>query len=433
VTKDELMDRVWPDAMVSENTLHVQIGAIRKALGLDRALLKTASGRGYRLLGSWSVRREDDIEKAARLPQPAAMPTGKVRTNLPEILPDLIGRTTAARQIQETLSSHRAITLTGPGGIGKTALALHVAHRLCDTFDGNVWIVELASLSDPALVPTALANVLGFNPAGRDITAEAVARVIGDKPMLLVLDTCEHVIDAAATLAETILRLCAHTRVLATSQELLRIAGESVFRVPPLEVSRQRGGEPDGALEQSAVQLFVTRLRALNPTFVLSRENVHSVTAICHRLDGIPLAIQFAAARAATLGVRYVESHLEDRFGLLTGGSRTAPPRHQTLLAALDWSYELLPETEQLLLRRLATFDGGFTLEGVSAAMSGTGYPESSIAEGVAHLVEKSFVIVDRSLPGGWWALPETIRAYALEKPRESKEPEATALRCAMV
>ena len=432
VTKDALMDRIWPGALVGENTLHVHISAIRKALGQDRAMLKTASGRGYRLLGNWAVRRDGAAVKPGDLLEPARMPVQTSRTNLPEMALELIGRTIAVRQIQDILSSYRAITLTGPGGIGKTTLALHVSRSMCLTFPGDVWLVELASLSDPGLVPTALAGVLGLNLGDDDITAEAIARAIGDKPVLLVLDNCEHVIDAAATLVETIIRLCTRATVLATSQEPLRIAGEYVYRVPPLEVPRHHWGKSDDALEQSAVQLFVARLRALDPAFAVSRENVHSIVAICHHLDGIPLAIEFAAARAATLGVQYVASHLDDRFGLLTGGRRTALPKHQTLRAAIDWSYELLPKPEQSLLARLAIFDAAFTLEAVTAVVSHAGYPEWAVPEGIAHLVEKSFVILNRSQSSGRWALPETIRAYALEKLLESGEAEATARRHAM-
>ena len=429
VSKNALMARIWPGAMVGENTLHAHICAIRKALGRDRAMLKTASGRGYRLLGEWALRREGTAEAPAGFLKPMQIPARTFRNNLPETALDLIGRTIAARQIQDALSVYRAITLTGPGGIGKTALALHVARRICLTFDGDVRVVELASLSDPGSVPTTLAGVLGLDLCIDEITAEGVARAIGDKPILLVLDNCEHVIDAAAGLVETILRLCTHARVLATSQELLRIAGEYVYRVPPLEVPRHDWGEPDDVVEQSAVQLLVARLRALDPTFAVSRENVHSIVAICQRLDGIPLAIEFAATRVATLGLQYVASHLEDRFGLLTSGRRTALPKHQTLRAALDWSYELLPETEQWLLRRLAIFDAGFTLEAVTAVLSGAGYPESSVPDGIARLVEKSFLMLNRSPSSGQWVLPETIRAYALEKLVESGEAEATVRR----
>jgi predicted ATPase/DNA-binding winged helix-turn-helix (wHTH) protein len=433
VTKDALMDRIWPGAMVGENTLQVHISAIRKVLGQDRAMLKTVSGRGYRLCGDWAVRREEAAEEPMGLLEPVRKPARTFRTNLPETALNLIGRTTAARQIQDLLSAYRAVTLTGPGGIGKTALALHVSRRMCLTFDGDVWLIELASLSNPRLVPTELAGILGLNLSGDEITAEAVARAIGDKPVLLVLDNCEHVIDAAARLVETILRLCTRASVLATSQELLRIAGEYVYPVPPLEVPRHHWGEPDDVLGQSAAQLFVARLQAQDSNFVASRENVHLIAAICYHLDGIPLAIEFAASRAATLGVRYVALHLADRFRLLTSGRRVALPKHQTLRAALDWSYELLPEPERSLLGRLAIFDAGFTLEAVTAVMSGAGCPELTVLEGIANLVAKSFMILDRSPSSGRWALPETIRAYALEKLVESGEAEATARRHAML
>jgi predicted ATPase len=200
-----------------------------------------------------------------------------------------------------------------------------------------------------------------------------------------------------------------------------------------LEVPRHQWDEPDDILEQSAVQLFVARLQALDPNFAASGENVHSMAAICQHLDGMPLAIELAAARAATLGVQYVASHLENRFGLLTSGRRAAPPRHQTLRAALDWGYELLCETEQSLLRHLAIFDAGFTLEAVTVVMSDAGYPAAAVLEGIANLVTKSFVILSRSPSGDRWALPGTTRAYALEKLAGSGEADATARRHATI
>jgi predicted ATPase/DNA-binding winged helix-turn-helix (wHTH) protein len=428
VTKDALMDRIWPGAIVAENTVHVHVSAIRKALDQDRAMLTTVSGRGYRLLGDWTVRRESAPEETVGL-RPVRLSPRTLQTNLPEAALDPIGRTSAMRQILDMLSSYRAITLTGPGGIGKTTLALHISRHIRRTFDGDIWLIELASLCDRNQVPSAVADVLGLNLGGDGITAEALASAIGDKPLLLVLDNCEHVIDATARLVETVLRLCPRTSVLATSQEPLRIAGEYVYRVSPLEMPQHHWAEPEEALEHGAVQLFVTRLRALDATFVASRENVHLVAAICQHLDEIPLAIEFAAARAAALGIEQVAVGLSDRFALLTSGRRTAVARHRTLRATVDWSYELLVEPERLLLRRLAMFTDGFTSEAATAIMSDAGYTASAVLEGIASLVTKSFVTLNRSSSSGPWVLPETIRAYALEKLVESGEADATA-RC---
>jgi len=431
VTKVELMERVWPAAMVGDNALQVHISAIRKALDRDRALLLTVSGRGYRLSGDWAVRWDGAPEQPAAL-IPVPMPTETFQTNLPETALELIGRTIAAQQIEDLLSAYRAVTLTGPGGIGKTALALRVSSNMRPRFSGDVWLIELASLSDPGLVATAVAGVLGLKPGGDEITAEAVARAIGDKKLLLILDNCEHVIDAAARLVEAILYRCPHTTVLATSQELLRISGEYVYRVPPLEVPPRYHDELEDMLGHSAVRLFVTKIQALDSTFIANKESVRWIVAICGQLDGIPLLIEFAAARAAMLGVRDVASRLEDRFKLLTIGRRTALPKHRTLRATLDWSYELLPEAEQSLLGRLAVFVAGFTLEAAIAVMSDTGNDTSAMLEGIANLVAKSLLIQDRSQSGGRWILSETIRAYAFEKLVETGQAEATARRHAL-
>jgi len=414
VSKDALMDRVWPGSIVEENTLQVHISAVRKALGPDRGLLKTSSGRGYRLLGKWTIQPEGaPVETLARAP--ARTPVELSLTNLPALGSTLIGRAIALQQLRDLLSAYRTVTLTGPGGIGKTALALQVARSLVPNFDGDAWLVELVSLSDPRLVPSAVAGVLGFKLGGSEISAEAVARAIGGKKLLLVLDNCEHVIDAAAELAETITRLCPHTTVLATSREVLRIEGEYVYRVPPLDVPPQEEA-PDTLLGRSAVQLFVARTTALDSSFSPQDENLAAIATICRRLDGIPLAIEFAAARAAVLGLQQVATRLDDRFALLTDGRRTALPRHQTLRATLDWSYELLPEGERRLLRRLAVFPAGFTLEAATAVMGDAGIAASIVLEGIATLVAKSLVALDASAPAGRWRLLETIRAYALEK-----------------
>jgi predicted ATPase len=410
-----LMDRVWPGATIGENTLQVHISTIRKAFGQDRAMLETASGRGYRLLGSWTLRHRDTAS-AASAASPGREPETAPANNFPLAITRLIGRAAAARQLQDLVSAYRVVTLTGPGGIGKSTLALDVACGILADFDGGGWFVELASLSDPGLVPGAVARALGAELGGATNSAEAVARAIGSAKLLLLLDNCEHVIDAVADLIEMIVRLCPDAKVMTTSREVLRVSGEYVFRVPPLEVPALESIEPDHILGHSAVELFVSKIAALDSAFLPRAEDILSIAAICRHLDGIPLAIEFAAARAATLGVLPVTVGLSDRFTMLTNGRRTALPRHQTLRATLDWSYQLLPAPERLLLRRLAIFPAGFTLDAAVAVMQDAGLDASSVIEGIANLVAKSLVAVDQSDAAARWFLLETIRAYALEK-----------------
>jgi non-specific serine/threonine protein kinase len=364
--------------------------------------LKTAFGRGYRLTGSWAMREEiramvridtepmlprSDLTSQPNLLAISSELVGPIGTNVPVAASALIGRISNAQHLRDLLSAYRVVTLTGPGGIGKTVLALEVARNLFPTFQGDVLLVELGSLSDPELVASVVTGVLGLKLDGGEISVEAVARAIGPKKLLLVLDNCEHVVDAAARLAETIVRLCPCATVLATSREMLRIQGECVYRVPPLEVPPERSDNPSDVLQHSAVSLFMARMKESNFDFSPIDENPSAIATICRRLDGIPLAIEFAAACAAMLGVQHVARGLDDRFRLLTTGRRTALPRHRTLRAALDWSYELLPEPERCLLRRLAIFPGGFTLEAATAVMSDTGDAATAVAERIARLV----------------------------------------------
>jgi predicted ATPase len=299
------------------------------------------------LLGAWTIQQER-ISAAPVVLQ--IVPPTVFLTNFPSASSDLIGRTGAGEHLGDLLSAYRVVTLTGPGGIGKSALALAVARSMFPIFQGDGWLVELASLSDPGLVPSAVASVLDLKLGGDEISAEKVARVIGDKKLFLILDNCEHVIDAAAELVEAIVRLCPRTIVLATSREVLRIDGEYVYRVPPLDVPPENQMEPEVILEHNALELFVARTRAQDPDISLHGENLPAIASICRHLDGIPLAIEFAATRAATLGVQQVATRLDDRFGLLTSGRRTALPRHRTLRATLDWSYELLPNEEKIAI-----------------------------------------------------------------------------------
>jgi predicted ATPase/DNA-binding winged helix-turn-helix (wHTH) protein len=427
VNKYDLIDRVWLGAAVEENTLHFHISAIRKALGADRALLNTVSGRGYRMLGNWTIRQANKPEHPTDHSE--RKPRQPFRSNLPIAGSPLIGRSAATQHLLNVLSAYRVVTLTGPGGIGKSALALEVARSLFPTFEGDCWLVELASLSDPALVPSAVVPVLGLKIGGTVISAEAVARAIGGEKLLLVLDNCEHLADAAARLAEALVRMCPKASVLATSREILRSEGEYVYRVPPLEVPPPRLESAVNIDEYSSVQLFTTRLMALDPGFSASAENLPLIASICRQLDGIPLAIEFAAARVAVLGLQQVAERLNDRFSLLTAGRRTALPRHQTLRATLDWSYELLPDAERTLLQRLSIFVGGFTLEAATAVMGDTGATDSAIAEGIASLAAKSLVSLDTSVASGRWRLLETTRAYGLDKLGETGAMDLVARR----
>ena len=383
--------------------------AVRKALGPYRGLLKTEASRNHRLRGDWTVRHHD----AATPPigrQEILVSGDSPTTNFPVAVTRLVGRSTAVRQVRDLLCAHRVVTLTGPGGIGKTVLAVKVARRVLGEFNDGGWLVELAPLTDPDLVPPTVARALGLNPGGREISAEAVARAVGQQNLLLVLDNCEHVIDAVATLAEMFLRQCPRVTILATSREVFRIEGEDVYRVPPLDVPARAQMEADHILGHSAVELFVTRTQALDVDFSSHAESLRAIAAICRHLDGIPLAIEFAASRAAALGIAQVAVSLRDRFALLTSGRRTAVPRHRTLRATLDWSYELLPEPERLLLRRLAVFPAGFTIDAAAAVMRESGFDTPSVQDGIANLVSKSLVALDQSGDSSRWHLLETIR-----------------------
>jgi predicted ATPase/DNA-binding winged helix-turn-helix (wHTH) protein len=414
VTKDELMNRVWPGAIVMDNTLHVHAAAARKALGPYRGLLKTESGRGYRLVGDWTVRRLDAAKPPVGGEQTRAIGDASA-TNLPAAITPLIGRSAAEQTLRDLVSAYRVVTLTGPGGIGKTTLALEVARRVCGEFADGGWLVELGSLSDANLVPSAVAGVLSLGLGSNNIVPKSVADVIGDKKLLLVLDNCEHLIEAAAHLVETFLTLCPNITILVTSREILRIQGECVYRVPPLDVPSVEHIESAAILEHSAAELFIARATESGTELSSNRQHASMIAAICRHLDGIPLAIEFAAARAATLGIEQVAMGLDDRFQLLTNQRRTALPRHRTLRATLDWSFELLAEAEQELLLRLAIFVGPFSLAAACAVVGET-MPDDTIAAGIADLVGKSLVIRTLDPTTAQFRLLETTRAYALDR-----------------
>ena len=425
VPKADLTERVWPRMFVEEGALRVHIAAIRKAFGADRGMLTTVVGRGYGLLGTWKISQQTAAaEPAAVEPMPARVEP--FLTNLPVARFDLIGRASTVSYVRELLSAYRVVTLTGPGGIGKTALALEVARSLLPNFQGDRLLVELASLSNPDLVPSALASALGLK-LDEEISAESVTRAIGTRELLLILDNCEHVVDAVAKLAEAIVNRCPRTTVLATSREVLRIDGEHIYRVPPLNVPHETQVEPNDARGHAAVELFIARAGALGASLKPNEANFRAIASICRRLDGIPLAIEFAAARATMLTPSEIAALLDDRFKFLTTGRRTALPRHRTLRATLDWSYDLLPETEARILRHLAVFAGDFLLDAAIAVAGDVA--AASVTDRLANLVAKSLVVADLRGENPPYRLLDTTRAYALEKLRSGGEYREAARR----
>ena len=412
VAKDNLLRAVWPGAIVEEATLWVHISAIRRALGPDRHLLKTVSRRGYRLTGNWSATSPDgpprdfeveDVDRRASQPS----------SNIPETPQGLVGRTAAIQRLLDLSSAYRAITLTGPGGIGKTVLALEIARRLLPQFSGNGWFIDLSSLSDASLLASAVAATIGLRLGGAAITPQTIGRAIGQTKLFLVLDNCEHVIEAASSLVDVIVSICPHVSVLSTSRETLQIRGEYVYRVPSLTTPFGGNQKSDTILQYTAVQLFIARTKVLRSDFCPDDAALSRIASICERLDGIPLAIEFASACAAAIGLQEIEDRLADRFGLLTDGRRAAPSRHQTLAATLEWSYQLLPEWERRLLRHLSVFRGGFTLDGAISVAGNSLTTPSDVVKGIRNLVAKSLVATEGSSAIDRFRLLETTRAYA--------------------
>ena len=423
VSKDALMARAWPNQVVEENNLEVQISALRAAFGAERALIRTVSRRGYQFTGEIRFPAEAEETRVNAGPEAAAS-----ATNLPQPVSELIGRDDSLTGILRLATAQRFVTLTGPGGIGKTRLALAAAHRLRPQIDGGVWLAELAPVAAADLVPGAVAAAVGLELTAGAITAERVAKALNGKALLLVLDNCEHLIDASAIMAEALLRANPAARVIATSREPLRTDGEQVYPVPPLAVPAANINDKTDLLQYGAVRLFVERVRAAEPQFAPDGRAMVTLAAICRRLDGIPLAIELAAARAATLGIEELASRLDERFSLLTGGRRTALPRHQTLRATLDWSYELLAEPECILLRRLAIFAGPFSLDAAGAVATNPELARSEVIGGITNLVAKSLVVAEVEGTARYRLL-DTTRAYAAEKLSESGEREGIA-RC---
>jgi len=345
--------------------------------------------------------------------------------NLPFQLTSFVGREREIAEVQRLFTTNRLTTLTGAGGCGKTRLALEVAHAVLKAFPDGVWFIEFAPLANLELLPQTVASVLGLREGASGSILGTLTNHLRAKTALLIFDNCEHLIEACAELAEALLRACPHLKILATSREALGLLGETAFLVPPLSLPHGLEALSVETVTQSeALQLFVERARAVQPDFQLTDVTVSTAAQICQQLDGLPLAIELAAARVRALSVAQIAARLEDRFRLLAGGNRTALPRHQTLSALIDWSYELLPEMERALLRRLSVFRGGWTLEAAEAVCAG-GELEATLVLGLLmRLVDKSLVVIEEQGQAMRYGMLETIRQYARERLLESGDAE---------
>jgi predicted ATPase/class 3 adenylate cyclase/DNA-binding CsgD family transcriptional regulator len=376
-------------------------------------------------LGSHELRGVARRERVAQLCHPdirndfpplrASNPIAAER--LPVQLTSFIGRRAEIDEVRRTLSEDRLVTLTGAGGVGKTRLAIQVAGELAGDFGNAIWYVDLAPIADSGLVPIAMAGVLGLPEQPGHSTTETLVRFVAGRRMLLVLDNCEHLVDPVAELTTALLSACPEVTLLATSREPIGVDGEVIWRVPSLSV------------DDEAVQLFADRSRRARSDFTMTEDDLHTVREICHRLDGMPLAIELAAARMRALSLTEIAGSLNDRFRLLTGGRRMAIRRQQTLRASVDWSYTLLTEPEQVLFRRLAAFLGGFDLAAARAVAGGTEVERFQVLDQLTLLVDKSLVLADDSGSRMRYRLLETMRQYALEKLGESGEADTVRAR----
>lgn len=405
VTKDEIQQRLWPGIFVDEASVRVHMSSLRKALGGDGVdHIHTVAGRGYVL-----------VTPVTESTTPEPTPGSQVHAHLPTRLERLIGRSAVVEGVAAQILERRFVTVVGPGGIGKTSVALEVAVRLADEFADGVRFVDLATLEDPEAAPGVFAIALGL-PALSELSPTALAKPMAGKRQLIVLDNCERLAGQAASVAEALLRCTPGVCVLATSREALRAEGEWLHRLPPLATPASAPASPAAALRYSAIELFVDRADAISGGYRLSAEDCVWVAEICRRLDGLPLAIELAATTIATLGVRGIAAGLDDRLAMLTGGRRTAQSRHQTLRAALDWSYDLLGAQEKAVLSSLSVIAGGFDL-GLACDVAGNAdLPAEEVRGLVGALASKSLIAVETGGRDVRYRLLESTRAYAAEK-----------------
>jgi predicted ATPase/DNA-binding winged helix-turn-helix (wHTH) protein len=425
VSNRDIFESVWPDVTVDESSLRFHVKNLRRALGdnqPDARYLTNVSGRGYCFAAH--VERFGPANASASIAaSPAAMP------NLPIRASAMVGRTDELKAVTRELSHGRLVTIAGPGGIGKTTLAIAAAEELRPSFGDAVFFVDLAPIEDSALVGSAVVSVLGIAQRA-DEPMSAIVECLRDRRLLIVLDNCEQVVEAVAALADRIIRDTVGAHVLVTSREALRISGERVHRLMPLECPPVKEGmSAEEAMSYAAVRLFVDRTTAGFSAFSLDDALAPAAAEICRRLDGIPLAIELAAARVEFFGLAGLTRGLNDMFAVLTQGRRFALPRHQTLRAALDWSYHLLSPTEQAVLQGIAIFRTTFTLESALAIMPGSTIAFESAVDAMANLVAKSMLNADSAGEVVQYRLLESTRIYANEKLTASGHRPETARR----
>jgi predicted ATPase/DNA-binding winged helix-turn-helix (wHTH) protein len=416
ISKQELISYAWPRARVEEANLRVHIGALRNALGENRAgvrYIATVAGRGYCFVAP--VHCED-------APAVAALPPGLSSATLPVPITRMIGRDDVVVSLLSQMRTRRFVTIVGPGGMGKTRIAVAVAARFSASLQQQAQFVDFSRLSDPQLLPSSLASVLGVTSSSEE-PFRGVVDYLRDKQMLILIDSCEHVVDAAAILVEVVLKAGPGIQVLATSREPLRAEGEYVRRLAPLRMpSTPANLTATQALAFPAIELFAERASMSFEDFELTDADVPAAVATCTKLDGLPLAIELAAGRIGPFGIRELAKRLDDRFSLLAQGRRTALPRHKTLRATLDWSYGILAQREQAILRRVAVFCGEFTMDSAQAVAASEGIGSGDVLDGVTSLIAKSLISVVLRVAFTTYRLLETTRAYAHEKLLESDE-----------
>jgi predicted ATPase/DNA-binding winged helix-turn-helix (wHTH) protein len=424
VSKSDLIARAWPGASVDEGSLRVHVAALRKALGDGNAgakYLSTVSGQGYCFVGP--VSRLESAETAPVKPPPA------YGHNLPAHPRRTTGRERTIEDISEKLKAQRFVTIVGPGGIGKTTVAVSIGHALLAEFAGQVHFLSLGEIGNAALVPGIAASALGL-PARSNDPSGSLAAFLRDRRMLLILDCCEHVIETAAALAERLYKEAPELHILATSRELLRVEGEHIHRLPPLTAPPEDAVlTAASALAYPAVELFVERATAGGGEFELTDANASDVGNLCRRLDGIPLAIELTAGHVSTYGVKSMLELLDKHFNLLWEGRRTALPRHRTLRATIEWSYNLLSESERVILSRLSVFVGNFTLEAARSIAGSEETDDDEIMATLASLVAKSMLALNTGAQSTRYRLLDTTWAYAQEKLAAGADGRMTAQR----